>query len=240
MPSPVIVALDFESKSEALACVAALGQRADFYKVGLQLLTEAGPEVVRELVAQGKQVFLDLKVHEIPNSVTGAVSAAGRLGASMITVHASGGSAVLRAAVAAAAPFPDLKVLAITVITSLADDDLPELGLAPSVERQVLRLARLAADAGCHGVVASAQEAALIKTGLPVGMLIVTPGIQLPDTKANDQTRVATPQIAAAAGASHIVVGRAITKATHPSEAFSVAESSFKANVRRPSAAASA
>lgn len=229
MSSPVIVALDFESKSEALACVAALGKGADFYKAGLQLLTEAGPEVVRELVAMGKQVFLDLKIHEIPNSVTGAVSAAGRLGASMVTVHASGGSAVLRAAVKAAAPFPNLKVLAITVITSLADDDLSEIGLAPSVERQVSRLARLAADAGCHGIVASAQEAALVKSELPIGMLIVTPGIQLPDTKANDQTRIATPQIAAAAGASHIVMGRAITKATHPSEAFAAAESSFKA-----------
>jgi orotidine-5'-phosphate decarboxylase len=227
MPSSVIVALDFESKSEALACVSALGDEADFYKVGLQLLAQAGPEVVRELVALSKQVFLDLKIHEIPNSVTGAVSAAGRLGASMVTVHASAGSAVLRAAVHAAAPFENLKVLAITVITSLADSDLPEIGLIPSVEQQVLRLARLAAEAGCHGVVASAQEAVRLKAVLPPRMLIVTPGIQLPETKANDQIRIATPQIAAAAGADHIVVGRAIAKASDPSKAFATAVSLF-------------
>ena len=227
MPSPIIIALDFESKREALTLVAELGDHADFYKVGLQLLTEAGPEVVGELVDMGKQVFLDLKIHEIPNSVAGAVSAAGRLGASMVTVHASGGSAVLRAAVKAAEPFPNLRVLALTVITSLTDADLPEIGLAPSVQQQVLRLARLAVETGCHGVVASAQEAMLIKSVLPVGALIVTPGIQLPGTKSNDQARIASPQAAGAAGSSHIVVGRAITKAVEPREAFAVAEASF-------------
>ena len=229
MPSPVIVALDVESKEEALALVAALGDAADFYKVGLQLLTEAGPDVVRTLVDMGKHVFLDLKLHEIPNSVAGAVAAAGRLGASMVTVHASGGSAVLRAAVQAAAPFPNLRVLALTVITSLTDNDLPEIGLAPSVQQQVLRLARLAAEAGCHGVVASAQEAALLKDVLPVGMLIITPGIQLPESgAANDQARIASPQVAAAAGATHIVMGRAITQASQPCLAFALAESSFR------------
>jgi orotidine-5'-phosphate decarboxylase len=160
MHSPVIVALDFQTQQEAMELVQLLGPEATFYKVGLQLLTEAGPEVVRDLVAQGKQVFLDLKLHEIPNSVAGAVKAAGRQGVSMVTVHASGGSAVLRAAVAAAAPFAQLKILALTVITSLSDADLPEIGLAPSVQQQVERLAALAAASGCHGVVASANEAA--------------------------------------------------------------------------------
>ena len=131
MSNRVIVALDFESRREALALVGSLGVEASFYKVGLQMLTEEGPDIVRSLVAMGKEVFLDLKVHEIPNSVAGAVNAAGKLGASMVTVHASGGSAVLRSAVAAAKPFPHLRVLALTVISSLTDQELPEIGLAP-------------------------------------------------------------------------------------------------------------
>ena len=229
MTSPVIVALDFETQSEALALVDALGPDADFYKVGLQLLTEVGPELVRELARREKQVFLDLKLHEIPNSVAGGVLAAGKLGASMVTVHASGGSAVLKAAVKAAAPFPKLKLLALTVITSLSDNDLPEIGLAPSVKQQVLRLAQLAAQAGCHGVVASAQEAEYLRGELPADMLIVTPGIQMADAMVSDQSRVATPDFAAAAGATHVVIGRAIAKAADPRKAFALAVSQFKA-----------
>ena len=229
MSSPIIVALDFETQSEAIALVDALGECANFYKMGLQLLTEAGPSVVHELVHRGKQVFLDLKLHEIPNSVAGGVVAAGKLGASMVTVHASGGSAVLRAAVAAAAAYPQLKVLALTVITSLADADLPELGLPPSVKQQVLRLAGLAAQTGCHGVVASAQEAAYLRDIFPATMLNVTPGIQLPDAKATDQSRVATPHYAATAGANHVVIGRAIAKAHEPRVAFAEALLQFRA-----------
>jgi orotidine-5'-phosphate decarboxylase len=232
MSSPVIVALDFETSDEAIALVHTLGEAADSYKVGLQLLTEAGPQLVRDLVSIVKHVFLDLKIHEIPNSVSGAVAAAGRLGATMVTVHASGGSAVLRAAVEAARPYPQLRVLALTVITSLTDKDLPEIGLAPSVAQQVLRLAKLAADAGCHGVIASAQEARLIRGILPAQMLVVTPGIQLPDSKASDQARIASPQSAAAAGASHIVVGRAIAKAIAPRDAFELATVLFETGVR--------
>ncbi len=227
MSSCVIVALDFESSATALALVERLGADTSHYKVGLQLLTEAGPELVRTLVAAGKQVFLDLKLHEIPNSVAGGVKAAGKLGASLVTVHASAGSAVLRAAVAAAKPFPNLRVLALTVITSLSDQDLPEIGLAPSVQDQVERLARLSAAAGCHGVVASVREAAYLRHILPAGSLIVTPGIQLPDSLASDQVRVATPQAAAIAGASHIIVGRAITAAADPRAVFALAVAGF-------------
>ncbi len=133
MSTSVSVALDYPTRAEAMRLVADLGPDATFYKVGLQLLTEEGPDVVRELVANGKRVLLDLKLHEIPNSVAGAVHAAGKRGVSMVTVHASGGGAVLRAAVAAAEPFPELSVLALTVITSLTDQDLPEVGLLPSV-----------------------------------------------------------------------------------------------------------
>lgn len=191
------------------------------------MLTEAGPQVARTLVEKGKHVFLDLKLHEIPNSVAAAVRAAGKLGASMVTVHASAGSAVLRAAVAAAVPFPQLRVLGLTVITSLSDADLPEVGLAPSVEAQVLRLASMACNAGCHGVVASAQEAAYLRRLLPARALIVCPGIQL-QAASTDQERVAGPQAAARAGASHIVVGRAVTTASDPAVAFRAALSRFQ------------
>ena len=186
---------------------------------------------MKSVKGAGAEVFLDLKLHEIPNSVAGGVTAAGKLGVSMVTVHASGGSAVLKAAVKAAAPFPNLKVLALTVITSLSDGDLPELGLAPSVKEQVLRLADLAAKSGCHGVVASAQEAGYLRGILPEAMLIVTPGIQLLDSNSNapDQSRVATPYFAASAGASHVVLGRAIAKAVDPHQAFAYAVSQFQA-----------
>jgi orotidine-5'-phosphate decarboxylase len=225
----VIVALDFESSREALALVTELGAAARSYKVGLQLLTEAGPDLVRELVGSGKQVFLDLKLHEIPNSVAGAVAAAGKLGVSMVSVHASAGSAVLSAAVEAALPFPGLKIVALTVITSLCDRDLPEIGLEPSVQAQVLRLARLAADCGCHGVVASAQEAEMLRGMLPAGMLVLTSGVQLmvSASSSSDQARTATPRAAARAGATHIVVGRAITKALDPRRAFADAVAQF-------------
>ena len=227
MRSSVIVALDFDSAAEASAIVDRLGPRADVYKVGMQLLVAAGPAIVRQLVERDKRVFLDLKLHEIPNSVASAVRAAGQLGVAMVTVHASAGSAVLRAAVEAARPFPGLQVLGLTVITSLSDRDLPEIGLAPSVDDQVTRLARLAAASGCAGVVASAREAAFLRGLLPAEMAIVCPGIQLADSTANDQVRVATPRMAAAAGATHIVIGRAITAAADPAAAFQAAAAEF-------------
>lgn len=220
MTSPVIVALDFPSHSQAMALVDGLADECNSYKVGLQLLTEVGPHVVRDLVARGKHVFLDLKLHEIPNSVAGAVRAAGKLGVGMVTVHASAGNAVLHAAVAAAQPFDGLKVLALTVITSLSDSDLPEIGLAPSVRQQVERLAGLAAACGCHGVVASANEAEYLKQSLPPSMLIVTPGIQLPGAATTDQVRVATPSLARQMGSTHIVVGRSIALASNPVAAY--------------------
>jgi orotidine-5'-phosphate decarboxylase len=230
MPSSIIVALDFESSADALALVDRLGPEADHYKVGLQLLTEAGPQVVRELVSAGKQVFLDLKLHEIPNSVANAVKAAGKLGVSMVTVHASAGSAVLRAAATAAESYPNLKVLGLTVITSLSDAELPEIGLAPSVKDQVFRLASLACTSGCHGVVASAQEAAYLRGSLPAGVLIVCPGIQLSQA-ATDQVRISTPAAAARAGATHVVIGRAIAGATEPLAAYRSAVESFNNGV---------
>jgi orotidine-5'-phosphate decarboxylase len=219
----VIVALDFENAEQARQLVARLGDSTPFFKIGLQLLTADGPSLVCELVAAGKQVFLDLKLLEIPNSVAGAVAAAGRLGVSMVTVHAMGGASVLRAAVDAARPFPQLKVLALTVITSMRDQDLRELGIDATVQQQVLRLAQLAAEAGCHGVVASAQEARLLRERLPSEMIIVTPGIQPAGDSKSDQVRTATPVEAVRAGATHIVIGRSITGAADPVSAFSAA-----------------
>ena len=216
----IIVALDFSSEVEANALVEELGATATSYKVGLQLLTAEGPSIVRRLVGQGKKVFLDLKLHEIPNSVTSAVTVAGSLGASMVTVHALAGSAVLRAAVKAAQPFPQLQVLALTVITSMGEQDLAEIGVHGSVLGQVVRLAALAAAAGCHGVVASAQEATHLRQVLPAKMLIVTPGTQLAGEAKNDQTRIATPSQAIQAGATHLVIGRSIARATSRVIAF--------------------
>jgi orotidine-5'-phosphate decarboxylase len=216
----LIVALDFASEAEAKALVEQLGVTATSFKVGLQLLTAEGPGMVRWLVGKGKMVFLDLKLHEIPYSVASAVTVAGSLGVSMVTVHASGGSAALRAVVKAAQPFPHLQILAITVITSMGEQDLAKTGVYGSVLEQVERLAALAAAAGCHGVVASAQEAARLRQFLPAKMLIVTPGTQIAGEASNDQTRTATPAQAMQAGATHLVMGRSITRAASPVAAF--------------------
>jgi len=216
----VIVALDVASEAEAIELVERLGAAASSYKVGLQLLTAEGPSIVRWLVGQRKNVFLDLKLHEIPNSVAGAVAAAGGLGVSMVTVHASAGSAVLRSAVEAARPFAGLRVLALTVITSMTEQDLAEIGVHGPVLGQVERLAALAVSAGCHGVVASPQEAERLRRMLPAAMLIVTPGTQLAGEANSDQARTTTPAQAILAGATHLVVGRSITRATDPIAAF--------------------
>lgn len=216
----IIVALDVDTVEDARDLVARLGADCSSYKVGLQLLTAVGPSIVQELVEADKQVFLDLKLHEIPNSVAAGVAAAGRLGATMVTVHASGGSAVLRAAAEAARSFSALRVLAVTVITSLQDADMPEVGVTGTVEEQVLRLARLAVQSGCNGVVCSPRELRLLRRELGLGPLLVTPGVQLPDDARTDQARVATPAEAFASGASYVVMGRSITKAADPKAAL--------------------
>lgn len=216
----IIVALDCENIAQATRLIEQLGDEAFFYKVGIQLLTAEGSPVVRQLVAAGKQVFLDLKLLEIPNSVAGAVTAAGRLGVSMVTVHASGGSAVLRAAVEAARPFPKLKILALTVITSMRDQDLPEIGVNASVNDQVVRLALLAIENGCHGVVSSPQEAQRLRKLMPEPTLIVTPGTQLAVDSNHDHARTATPAEAIKAGATHLIVGHAVYSSADPAAAF--------------------
>jgi orotidine-5'-phosphate decarboxylase len=229
LDSRIIVSLDLAAAASATGLVRQLGAEATFYKVGLQLLTAAGPSVVRELVEGGKRVFLDLKLLEIPSSVAAAVTAAGQIGASMVTVHASGGSAVLRSAVEAARRFPHLKVLALTVITSMDDEDLREVGVGSTVREQVLRLARLAVAAGCHGVVASPLEARMLRETLPSDTLIVTPGIQLASDSKSDHARFTTAAQAIGAGATHVVVGRPISRASNPADAFAALRAELSA-----------
>lgn len=213
----LIVALDVPDAAAARSLVQQIGDAAGLYKVGLQLFTAEGPGVVRELTDSGNRVFLDLKLHDIPNTVASAVRAAGRLGARMLTLHASGGLKMLRAARDAAPP--ELKLLAVTVLTSLNDEDLQEIGIAGRVTDQVLRAAALARQAGCDGVVASARESALLRRELGEGFIIVNPGVRPTGAETNDQQRVATPAEAIAAGASHIVVGRPVTQSADPAGA---------------------
>jgi orotidine-5'-phosphate decarboxylase len=237
----LIVALDVPSAAKARQVVQSIGEAATTYKVGKQLFTAEGPQIVRDLVSSGRKVFLDLKFHDIPNTVGGAVRAAAEFGVSMLTVHASGGGTMLKAAAQAATESPTKPmVLAVTVLTSLSDADLLELGIAGQVIDHVVRLAAFARDAGCGGVVASALEAHELRRELGSEFAIVTPGIRMgglssqggPHLSSNgkcgdqtaarlrdDQARVLTPKEAIAAGANYLVVGRPILEAADPSRA---------------------
>ena len=213
----LIVALDVSTAAAAKKIVTAVGDSALTYKVGMQLYTAEGPQIVRDLVKSGRRVFLDLKYHDIPNTVGAAVLEAARLGVSMLTVHAAGGGKMLHAAVHAAKNAnPELKVLAVTVLTSLGEQELEAIGIRDSVVDQVVRLASLALSNGCQGVVASARETPALRAELGSHFAIVTPGVRPVGSPHADQVRVVTPAEAIAAGASHIVVGRPITGAPDP------------------------
>lgn len=213
----LIVALDVSTAAAAQKIVAAVGDSALTYKVGMQLYTAEGPRVVRDLVASGRRVFLDLKYHDIPNTVASAVHEAAKLGVSMLTVHSSGGARMLHAAVdAARGSNPALIVLGVTILTSLDENELGRVGFRGTVRDEVLRLSSLALDNGCQGIVTSAREAATLRSELGCNFAIVTPGVRPAGTSHADQARVATPAEAIAAGASHIVVGRPITEAADP------------------------
>lgn len=214
----LIVALDVSSAADAQRIVSRLSDSVLIYKIGMQLYTAEGPRVVRELIGSGRQVFLDLKYHDIPNTVAAAVREAARLGVSMLTVHASGGTKMLRAAVEAAnstASSP-LHVLAVTVLTSMNDTELNETGVSGPIVNQVVRLASMALKAGCGGVVSSAQEVKTLRTEFGGGFLAITPGVRPAGADHGDQARVVTPAEAIAAGATHIVVGRPVTAANDP------------------------
>ncbi|MFZ0814837.1 MAG: orotidine-5'-phosphate decarboxylase [Candidatus Sulfotelmatobacter sp.] len=213
----LIVALDVSTAAAARKIVAAVGDSALTYKVGMQLYTAEGPQVVRDLVASGRRVFLDLKYHDIPNTVASAVHEAAQLGVSMLTIHAAGSAKMIRAAAdAARATNPELLVLAVTVLTSLDQSDLEKVGFQGTVRDEVLRLSALALANGCKGIVASAHEASALRAELGHGFAIVTPGVRPTGSAHADQMRVVTPAEAIAAGASHIVVGRPITEAADP------------------------
>jgi len=216
----LIVALDLPSAAGARQVVQTLGETVTTYKVGKQLFTAEGPGIVRDLVSSGRKVFLDLKFHDIPNTVAGAVRSAAELGVSMLTVHAAGGSKMLKAAVdAAAQSAAKPMILAVTVLTSLSDSDLHEIGISGSVLAQVLRLGALARSAGCGGLVASAHEARELRRELGDGFEIITPGVRPAGAAAGDQARVLTPAEAIQAGATRLVVGRPIVEAKNPQEA---------------------
>ena len=214
MRERLIVALDVSTAAEAQRLVQRIGDAAGIYKVGLQLFTAEGPQVVRDLVASGRKVFLDLKLHDIPNTVGHSVKAAAELGAYMLTVHASGGTSMLKAAVEASAG--RINLLAVTVLTSLSADDLHQVGVPDEVTDQALRMAALAQSAGCQGIVSSPRELLPLRKLLGEDFMIVTPGIRPTGSDANDQQRTATPAQAISSGASHIVVGRPITHASDP------------------------
>lgn len=220
----VIVALDVPEPEAAFALVERLPPDT-WVKVGLELFTRAGPPVVERLVNAGRHVFLDLKLHDIPNTVAGAVRSASRLGAELLTVHASGGEAMLRAAAAAAAEAGagghELRLLAITVLTSLDDEALAAvMGPGAGVEDTAGRLAGLARESDIDGAVCSVAEARAIRLACGDDFLIVTPGIRLAGQSSDDQRRVATPAVASAAGADFLVVGRSITGADDPAAAL--------------------
>jgi len=212
----LIVALDVSTAAAAQKIVAAVGDSALTYKVGMQLYTAVGPQIVRDLVAAGRRVFLDLKYHDIPNTVGAAVAEAEKLGVSMLTIHAAGSTKMVRAAVEAAKIRPELTVLAVTVLTSMDGHDLETIGVRGSMEDSVVRLATVALAQGCQGVVTSAREAFALRAQLGDRFAIVTPGVRPAGSSVGDQARVVTPAEAIASGASHIVVGRPITEAADP------------------------
>lgn len=216
-----IVALDVSNEKDALSLVDSLGSQCRFYKIGSELFAAEGPSIVKAVQRRGADVFLDLKFHDIPNTVRGAVRSAAALGARLVTVHAAGGRAMLEAAVDGGGTA--CNILAVTVLTSL---DADSLGAAwgrtiPNVQDEVLRLAGLAKDTGTHGVVCSGLEAAAVRSRYGSTLATLVPGVRLAGEAVQDQARVVTPRQAAEAGARYIVLGRAVTAAKSPRDAMS-------------------
>lgn len=212
------VALDTADWERFDAWCALFGPRVGYLKVGLEAYVRFGPRAVERARESGARVFLDLKLHDIPNTVAGAVGAARELGVSLLTLHAGGGRAMLAAAVEAARG--ELGLLAVTVLTHLDPEALAELALPGAIGDRALAWARLAQAAGCRGIVCSAQELGLLRPALPPPFLLVTPGIRPPAAAAGDQRRVATPETALAAGSDLLVVGRPLTAAPDPEAAL--------------------
>ena len=210
----LIVAIDRSSRDEILRLADSLHGAAGIFKIGLQAFVTNGPAIVREVIARGAKVFLDLKIHDIPNTAKHAVAEAASLGAAMVTVHTSGGASMLRACA-----LDSTLVLGVTVLTSLDDAELQRLGFTGTALETAVRLAKLAQESGLRGVVASPHEVAAIREACGNEVRIVVPGIRPEGTEAGDQRRTMTPAAAIAAGADYIVVGRPITDASDPRSA---------------------
>lgn len=227
----LIVALDVHTMDDVKQLVSKLGDSVSFYKVGMELFYSVGPDVVKWLKAEGKQVFLDLKLHDIPNTVAGGMSSLMSLGADILNVHAAGGFTMMKVTAerlkeeSEKRGIPCPKLIAITVLTSISQEEWEGMGQTANIKGQVVRLAMLAKKAGLDGVVASPQEAGLIKESCGSDFLIVTPGIRPANASADDQSRIATPEAALLAGATHLVVGRPIRAAENPrAAALSIVE----------------
>lgn len=214
----VILALDFASKAKALDLVSSLSGKVSTYKIGLQLYTAEGPDIVKKVAATGAKIFLDLKLHDIPNTVAKAVTAAGELGVQMLTIHLSGGRAMLAAAVEAKPP--NLLLLGVTVLTSATRDTLREIGINGEIEDQVLRLAELAQKTGIDGLITSPHEVATLRARFGPELKLITPGVRPNWAAPDDQKRFTTPNDALRKGADYLVIGRPITAAPDPGAAF--------------------
>jgi orotidine-5'-phosphate decarboxylase len=214
----IIVALDVPTKKEALRLVDQLRGEISFFKIGLQLYTAEGPEIVRAVLGKGANVFLDLKLHDIPNTVARAVESASKLGVQMLTIHLSGGTEMIRAAVGAKKT--EMSILGVTVLTSATQHTLDELGVGEQLDRQVLRLANLGAAAGIDGLVASPFEVKFLRAELGDNIKLVSPGVRPAWSEQGDQKRTMTPREAIDAGADYLVIGRPITANKNPQEAL--------------------
>jgi orotidine-5'-phosphate decarboxylase len=219
-PAPLFVALDVPEVETALSLAERLGPVNARFKVGPFLFLKGGPELIRRLTGDGYEIFLDLKLHDIPAVVAGGVRRAAELGAAWLTIHASGGPAMVRAAAEASAEEGGPKLLAVTVLTSLSGEDLQRMGVLRPLPEQAEALAKLAVGEGAHGIVCSAQEAARLREALGPGPTLVCPGIRPEGSAAQDQKRIATPKAAIAAGASLLVVGRPVIAAEDPEAAL--------------------
>lgn len=217
MTDRLIVALDVKSNAAALRLVERLGDAVSFYKIGSPLFTRSGPDIVKKLKQMGKRIFLDLKFHDIPNTVAHAVNAAAALEVDLLTVHSSGGTEMIKAAREAGGDNGP-RILAVTVLTSFGVDDAEQVWgkQLNSMREEVTRLAQLAADAGAHGVIASPLEAETLKRRHGADFLVVTPGIRPAGATRGDQVRTATPADAVRAGADYLVVGRPVIDADDP------------------------
>ncbi|MBB3168377.1 orotidine-5'-phosphate decarboxylase [Simiduia aestuariiviva] len=220
--SPIIVALDYPTALQALAMADQLDPALCRVKVGKELFTAEGPALVKSLIKRGFDVFLDLKFHDIPNTVAKAVAVAAEMGVWMVNVHASGGSRMMQAARDALTPFGDKAplLIAVTVLTSSAESELAEIGLEGGVEQQVLKLAKLAKGAGLDGVVCSAREASILRQEIGEDFTLVTPGIRPEGSAKNDQVRTLTPVEALTNGVNYMVIGRPVTQSADPSLAL--------------------